>query len=138
LLFVISEILLVPFCLLNDFRAGFVVTTLEIVSVFGVTALAATVFAHRKKLKSLWETSPYKNWKIGRVPVLTIGGVLNLIYLVILFYGFFFTIEGFSFWPYATFVVIWILGIVWYFFWKRRTRARGIDADMAFSELPPD
>jgi amino acid transporter len=138
LLFVISEILLVPFCYFADFRAGFVVTTLEIVSVFAITAIAATVFAHRKKLKSLWETSPYKNWKIFGIPVLTIGGVLNLIYLAILFYGFYFTIEGFQIWPYATFVVIWLLGIGWYYYWKKRTASRGIDADMAFSELPPD
>ena len=40
-----------------------------------VTAISATIFAHRKKLKSLWETSPYKNWKIFGIPVLTIGGV---------------------------------------------------------------
>ncbi len=138
LLFVIGEILLIPFCLLNDFRAGFVVTTLEIVSVFAVTAIAATIFAHRKKLKALWETSPYKNWKIGSVPVLTVGGVLNLIYLAILFYGFFFTIEGFKAWPYATFAVVWILGIAWYYYWRRRNRERGINVDVAFSELPPD
>jgi amino acid transporter len=138
LLFVIGEILLVPFCYFADFRLGFVVTTLEIVSVFAVTAIAATIFAHRKKLRSLWETSPYKNWKLFGIPLLTIGGVLNLIYLAILFYGFFFTIEGFVVWPYATFTVIWILGILWYYYWKRRNAARGFDADMAFSELPPD
>jgi amino acid transporter len=138
LLFVIGEILLVPFCYFADFRLGFVVTTLEIVSVFAVTAIAATIFAHRKKLKSLWETSPYKNWKVFGIPVLTIGGVLNLIYLAILFYGFFFTIEGFQIWPYATFAGIWLLGIGWYYYWKKRSASRGIDADMAFSELPPD
>jgi amino acid transporter len=138
LLFIIGEILLIPFCLYADFRLGFVVTTLEIVSVFAVTAIAATIFAHRKKLKSLWETSPYKNWKILGIPVLTLGGILNLIYLAILFYGFYFTIEGFKVWPYATFLGVWILGIVWYYYWKRRNKARGIDADVAFSELPPD
>ncbi|MCI0520314.1 MAG: amino acid permease [Chloroflexi bacterium] len=138
LLFVIGEILLVPFCYFEDFRLGFVVTTLEVVSVFAVTAIAATIFAHRKKLSSLWETSPYKNWKLFGIPLLTIGGVLNLIYLAILFYGFFFTIEGFKVWPYATFAIIWLLGIAWYYYWKKRNASRGLDADMAFSELPPD
>ena len=138
LLFVIGEILLVPFCYFNDFRAGFVVTTLEIVSVFAITALSATLFAHRKKVRSLWETSPYKNWKILGIPVITIGGVLNLIYLAILFYGFFFTIEGFQLWPYLTFLAVWLLGIAWYYYWKKRNAARGLEADMAFSQLPPD
>jgi len=138
LLFVISEILLVPFCYFADFRAGFVVTTLEIVSVFGVTAISAILFAHRKKVKNIWEASPYKNWKLFGVPVITLAGILNLIYLLILFYGFFFTIEGVKFWPYATFAAVWLLGIAWYFYWKKRNRATGIDVDMAFGELPPD
>ncbi len=138
LLFVIGEILLVPFCYFADFRAGFVVTTLEIVSVFAVTAVSATIFAHRKKIKNLYATSPYKNWKIFGIPVITIGGVMNLIYLAILFYGFFFTIEGFALWPYLTFLGVWILGVAWYYYWKKRSEKRGINADMAFSELPPD
>jgi basic amino acid/polyamine antiporter, APA family len=138
LLFVIGEILLVPFCYFNDFRAGFVVTTLEIVSVFAVTAIAATIFAHRKSVKTLWETSPYKNWKILGIPVITIAGVLNLIYLGILFYGFAFYIENPAPWVWIVFVVVWAAGIGWYLFWKRRNAKRGLEADMAFSELPPD
>jgi basic amino acid/polyamine antiporter, APA family len=138
LLFVIGEIMLVPFCYFNDFRAGFVVTTLEIVSVFAITALSAVLFAYRKKVKNIWDASPYKNWKILGIPVITIGGVLNLIYLAILFYGFFFSLEGFQLWPYLTFAGVWILGIAWYYFWKKRNSKTGIDVDMAFGELPPD
>jgi basic amino acid/polyamine antiporter, APA family len=138
LLFVIGEILLVPFCYYADFRAGFVVTTLEIVSVFAVTAIAATIFAHRKKVKNIWEASPYKNWKILGIPVITLAGVLNLIYLAILFYGFFFALEGFQIWPYATFGGIWLLGILWYLYWKKKNSKTGIDVGMAFDELPPD
>ncbi|NPV87589.1 MAG: APC family permease [Anaerolineae bacterium] len=138
LLFVIGEILLVPFCLFEDFRLGFVVTTLEVVSVFGVTAISAVLFAHRKQVKNIWEASPYKNWKLFGIPVITLAGILNLIYLAILFYGFFFTIEGFKVWPYATFAAIWILGILWYFYWKKRNSTSGIDVSMAFEELPPD
>jgi APA family basic amino acid/polyamine antiporter len=106
--------------------------------VFGVTAISAILFAHRKKVKNIWEASPYKNWKLFGVPVITLAGILNLIYLLILFYGFFFTIEGVKFWPYATFAAVWLLGIAWYFYWKKRNRATGIDVDMAFGELPPD
>lgn len=138
LLFVIGELLLIPFCLYNNFRAGFMVTTLEIISVFAVTAIAAVVFAYRKKVKNIWDASPYKNWKILGIPVITLAGVLNLIYLAILFYGFFFTIEGFLLWPYITFVIVWLLGIAWYYYWKKRNATTGIDIDMAFGELPPD
>jgi len=138
LLFVLGEILLVPFCLFADFRLGFVVTTLEIVSVFAVTAVAATIFAHTKKGKTVWEASPYKNWKLFGIPVITLAGILNIIYLAILFYGFFFTIEGFNLWPYATFIGVWILGVVWYYYWKKRNSTENIDVGMAFTELPPD
>ncbi len=138
LLFIISELLLIPFCYFNDFRNGFVVTTLEIVSVFAVTAISATIFPFSKKAKSVWEASPYKNWKLFGVPVVTLGGILNLIYLGVLFYGFFFTIEGFVLWPFLSFIGVWLLGIVWFFFWKKKNSKTGIDVDMAFGELPPD
>jgi amino acid transporter len=137
-LFVLGEILLIPFCYFNDFRNGFVVTTLEVVSVFSVTAIAAVLFAHSKKAKNVWEASPYKNWKIFGVPVITLAGILNLIYLAILFYGFFTTIEGFKIWPYATFLVVWLAGVGWFYYWKKRNTKTGIDVGMAFDELPPD
>jgi hypothetical protein len=41
---------------------GLSITALEIVSVFGVTAVAAAIFPFSKRAKQIWETSPYRKW----------------------------------------------------------------------------
>jgi hypothetical protein len=33
---------------------------------------------------------------------------------------------------------IWVLGILWYLFWKRRNKDVGVDVSMTYGELPPD
>lgn len=120
---------------------GLSVTGMEVVSVFGVTAIAATIFPFIKKVGNIWESSPYKTWKIFMVPVVTIGGIVNLIYLGILFY--FYWIMPSAEQPLVKgslilYVCIWGLGILWYFFWKARNKKAGVDVGMTYGELPPD
>ena len=69
---------------------GLSVTALEIFSVFGVTAIAAAIFPFSKRSKSIWESSPYRKWKIFGIPVVTLGAVVNIAYLAILAVFFFF------------------------------------------------
>ena len=124
----------------NPTMTGLSVTGLEIVSVFGVTALAAAWFPFSKRAKSIWETSPYRKWNIFGIPVITIGAFFNLVYLAILFYFFIVMpdLEGLALDSVILYAVIWALGIGWYFFWKRRNKEVGVDVNMTFGELPPD
>jgi len=72
--------------------------------------------------------------------VITIGGVINMIYLIILFI-FFYCMPGkedFTFWSAMLYVVIWGAGIVWYFYWKAKNKQAGVDVSMTYGELPPD
>ena len=94
-----------------------------------------------KRVRNIWESSPYKTWKILGIPVVTIGGVFNLIYLAILFYFYFVMPSGEQ--PLVKgslilYVVIWGVGIAWYYFWKARNRKVGVDVGMTYGELPPD
>lgn len=142
LCFILGEIGILIYAFLQDPMAGLSVTGMEIVSVFGVTAIAAAVFPFSKKAKQIWESSPYKKWNIFGIPVVTIAAVINLIYLGILFYFFFFMAEmgeqelvtG----SLILYAIIWGLGIVWYFYWKARNKKVGVDTNMTFGELPPD
>jgi amino acid transporter len=141
LCFVLGEIGIALYAFWQNPMTGLSVTGMEIVSVFGITAIAATVFPFVKKVKHIWEASPYRNWKFLGIPVVTIGGVVNLIYLVILFYFYFVMpsseqpmVKG----SMILYAVIWGLGIVWYFFWKRRSSKVGVDVSMTYGELPPD
>jgi len=142
LCFILGEIGIAIYAFLMDPMTGLSVTGMEIVSVFGITAIAAAIFPFSKRAKSIWESSPYKKWKILGVPVVTIGAVFNLVYLGILFYFFFFMkemgeqelVKG----SLIMYAIIWGLGIAWYFFWKARNKKIGVDVDMTFGELPPD
>jgi len=142
LCFILGEIGIVIYAFIMDPMTGLSVTGMEIVSVFGVTAIAAAVFPFSKRAKNIWDSSPYKSWKILGIPVVTIGAVFNLVYLGILFYFFFFMAEmgeqelvkG----SLILYAIIWGLGIAWYFYWKVRNKKVGVDINMTFGELPPD
>jgi amino acid transporter len=140
LCFILGEIGIGIYSLWQNPMTGLSITGMEIVSVFGVTAIAALLFPYVKKVKHIWEASPYRNWKVLGIPVITIGAVFNLIYLIILFIFFYFMPgkEEFTTGSVILYAVIWGLGIVWYFFWKRRNRDVGVDVSMTYGELPPD
>lgn len=141
LCFVISEIMVAiyVFWTANPMQ-GLTVTGMEITSVFGVTAIAAVLFPFSKKAKGIWESSPYRNWKLFGVPVVTLGGIVNLIYLGILFFFFVFMPESrdFTWGSVGFYCVVWACGIAWYFFWKQRREATGVSVSMTYGELPPE
>ena len=121
---------------------GLSVTALEIFSVFGVSAIAAAAFPFRKRSKHIWEASPYRRWKLFRVPVVTLGALVNIAYLAILAVFFFWqptNLEGFTRDTGFLILATWVLGIAWYFFWTWRTKqTAGISTDMLTGELPPE
>jgi len=142
LCFVLGEIGILLYTIYQSQMSGLSVTGLEIVSVFGITAIAAAIFPFTKRAKHIYETSPYKNWKVLGIPAITIGAAFNLVYLGILFY-FFYAMKDFGeqdlVWAsLAGYAVIWGLGILWYFFWKARNKRAGVDISMTYGELPPD
>ncbi len=140
LCFILGELAIALYAWRGEPIQGLSVTGLEIVSVFGVTALAATLFPYMKKVGHIWEASPYRKWNFLGIPAVTIGGIVNLIYLIILFIFFFFMPgkEEFTKESAITYAVIWALGIAWYFFWKSRNKSVGVDVSMTYGELPPD
>jgi amino acid transporter len=141
LCFVIAEVLIALYVFWTDNpMQGLTITGMEITSVFGVTAIAAMVFPFSKKAKGIWESSPYRNWKLLGIPVVTIGGFVNLIYLGILFYFFVFMPESrdFTLGSLAFYCVVWVAGILWYFGWRRHGRTVGVDVSMTYGELPPE
>ena len=99
---------------------------MQLVSVFGLTAISAIILPYRKKAAHIWNSSPYRNWKVLGVPVLTIAGVVYLGYIVALFYFAFFDAKTRDVTGKKTllFVVAWAAGMIWYFSWKYRS-ARG-------------
>jgi len=125
---------------LGSYMQGLTVTGMEIVSVWGVTTIAAILFPYVKRSKGIWESSPYKTWKFLGVPLIVWGGLVSFVYLGILFYFLIFTEEmkdsnGQSWILYG---IVWVIGVVWYFFWKARSNKVGVDIGMTYGELPPE
>ena len=140
LCFVLAEIGIALYSFWQNPMTGLSITALEIVSVFGVTAIAAVIFPYVKKAANIWEASPYKTWKFLGVPAVTWGGIVNIIYLAILFY-FYVVMPNFEELTIASLVMyaaIWALGLGWYFYWKSRNSKVGVDVGMTYGELPPD
>jgi len=74
------------------------------------------------------------------IPVISIGAVVNLIYLAILFYFFIVMpdLEGLAIGSLIVYMFVWGLGIIWYFYWKNKNKQAGVDVSMTYGELPPD
>ena len=70
---------------------GLVAAGMQLVSVFGLTAIAAIILPYRKKVARTSGTPrPSDRWKVLGVPVLTIAGVVYLGYIIALLYFAFF------------------------------------------------
>ena len=142
LCFVLGQIMIAVYVFWqNEAMQGLAVTALEIFSVFGVTAIAALLFPYVKRAKGIWDASPYKTWRIAGIPVVTIGAIVDLIYLGILAYFFFFLpdpakrLEGFTRDTAILIAVTWVAGILWYLVWKQRSKSVGVDVSMTYGEL---
>ena len=121
---------------LGSYMQGLTVTGMEIVSVWGVTTVAALLFPYmRSAPRASGTSSPYKTWKFLGVPADRAGAPWSsLVYLGILFYFLIFTEEmkdsnGQSWILYG---IVWVIGIVWYLFWAaaQQERRRGRQHDL--------
>jgi len=125
---------------LSSSLAGLVGGGLQFASIFLVTGIAALLFPYRKKVRGIWEASPYKTWKLLGVPVVTFAAVLYLAFIIAMLYYSFVdpTTRVTTGKSLIMFVVAWVAGILWYLFWKARSARQGIDVSITFGELPPE
>ena len=106
--------------------------------VFAASSLAGALLPYRAK--EIYEASPGAKYKLGNIPWVTIlGGIgavfgfaMVIAYLVVPALGLYS--------PLAYGVVFGIIAVsaIWYFVAKSAQKARGIDVDYAFKEIPPE
>jgi len=139
-MFVASQIAITQYSFNPEILGSVSVEVTQLVSVFGFTALSALIFPYVKKVKHIWEASPYKEWKFLGIPVATVTGVIALGFVVLLVISYYIN-EAFAFmhtWWTAIYLIVWAIGISWYFIWKAVRKKEGIDVTMAFKEIPPE
>ena len=68
------------------------------------------------------------------------GALVDLVYLGIILYYFVFNDAAKQFTVAGDFLLVgaWVLGVLWYFFWKQRSKTVGVDVSLTYGELPPE
>ena len=135
-----EALLILYYTLLTDAMQNIIVTGFQVTSVFIPTAIAALLFPYVKRSKGVWESSPYRTWKFLGVPVVVWGALVSFVYLGILLYYFVFNDAAKQFTMAGNIILVtaWVLGILWYFFWKSRSKSVGVDVSVTYGELPPE
>ena len=98
------------------------------------------LFPFRKRARGIWESSPYHSWKIAGIPLVTIGGVLYLIFIITFIYFSFIdpTSRDVTGKNLFVFAAAWAAGMIWYYVWHWRGAKQGIDLSVTFGQLPPE
>ncbi len=116
--------------------------------VFVITCLAGALMPYRTK--ELYEASPGSQYKLGGLPLVTVLGVLGAVLGALMVAAFLFTpalgvlgnwnFEAFpsNLWAQIIAFAIILISLVWYLWAKNSQKAKGINVDFAFKEIPPE
>jgi APA family basic amino acid/polyamine antiporter len=106
--------------------------------VFVVTCLAGALLPYRAK--DVYEASPGAKYKVGNVPLVTILGAVGFVLggAMVLMFMFYSQLGLTSTLAYTVVFGVLIVSAIWYFLAKNAQKARGINVDFAFKEIPPE
>ncbi len=113
-----------------------------LIGAYLITGLSALVLPYRKKTRDIWNSSPYRGWKVSGIPVICIAGAVWVLYTAVLLYYQFIdpqvrsAVGGFK--QLYFLVACGVLGVLWYFFWAWRSKRVGVDVRFQYQELPPE
>ncbi len=142
----------IPVILAYNLVPGWVGLTLGVTFgcgyVFVVTCIAGALLPYRAK--ELYEASPGARYKLGNTPLVTvlgaIGGILGT--LMVLAFLFSPSLGVLGNWNFADFpsnlwaqiiaFAIIVVSAAWYWLAKSAQKARGINVEYAFKEIPPE
>ncbi|MEM2517752.1 MAG: APC family permease [Candidatus Bathyarchaeia archaeon] len=136
---IIAELCMIGYLLLPGILAALYVIVWENCTSFLAVALCCLLLPYLKKARHIWEASPV-NWRIGRIPVMLITGVIYLVAIFTTTYLFLAHPELGEYHPpsWIGLSIIAIIGLVgWYVARWHRKKTMGIDIAEAFREIPP-
>lgn len=107
---------------------------------FAITCMAAALFPYLKKVKGIYDASPITSIKIGRIPWITILGVLGAIFnlIVLVYYLFFPDLGVFNTLSISVIVGIYVFWFIYYYARRAYMRSKAVDVELAFRQIPPD
>jgi len=107
---------------------------------FAASTLVGTLFPYLKTTKKMYADSPISKYKLAGIPLITISGILGLIYFGFMFYLY---ISDSRFGTNSALSAMYILGAivvsaVIYFVYKLYRRGQGINTNLTYKEIPVD
>jgi len=106
---------------------------------FFASTIAGTVMPYRKRTKAIWQASPASKYKVGGVPVITIAGILAIVFLWIPTYFLWITDSRYGINDPLSGVVLigsFVAAAVTYFIVKAYRKRQGIDIELLYREIP--
>jgi basic amino acid/polyamine antiporter, APA family len=106
--------------------------------VFVVTCLAGALLPYRAK--DVYEASPGAKYKIGNTPLVTILGAIGFVLggVMVLMFMFYSQLGLTSTLAYIVVFGVLAFSAIWYFLAKSAQKAKGINVEFAFKEIPPE
>ncbi len=129
------------------YQQSFTAVLGQALATFLFIGLAAIVLPYRKHTKPIYEVSGMTR-KIAGIPLVTIAGVVWVIFLLVNIYYFFIDPElgatdaysktGIKYFSVYMTAGVWIAGFALFWIARAYRKAQGINIDLAYKELPPE
>lgn len=139
-MFILSQIGIIGYVIKGSPLVSFGVEIMDIIAYLIVTMIGVIIFPYRKAIRHIWESSPHKGWRVLKVPIAVISGVIGVIYGIINLWAAYYSegLEAFRILFSVGVIGAIVAGIIWYFAWKAYRARQGIDVSLAFKELAPE
>jgi amino acid transporter len=106
--------------------------------VFVITCLAGSLLPYRAK--DVYEASPGAKYKIGNTPMITVLGAIGFVFgsAMVLMFMFYPQLGLTSNLAYIVVFAVLAFSAIWYLLAKNAQKAKGINVEYAFKEIPPE
>jgi APA family basic amino acid/polyamine antiporter len=143
ILLVGGELLALLFLFAPDVESYALSTALAATLYQTLTLLAATVLPYRASY--IFEASPISRYRIGNLPAISVLGAWGVVVGVVLLFKYL-TDPGLGLRPlpgetllgFIGMLAVYLVALAWFFAWRAREKARGVDVDLNFKLLPPE
>ncbi len=133
---IVAEFLIYLFAFTNAVGL-YAATTFGVMVTYFITTVAVTVFPYIRK--QVYDTSPAK-YSIGGVPLMTAAGIVSMLFMIYLTYYYIAVpgLAGFSLVTLETIVTLFVVACVIFLIARSYHKAKGLELDLAFKEIPPE
>jgi amino acid transporter len=137
--FALCEALLIIYAFYYQLFEFFTSEVMQAATSFMLIAIAAALFPFLKKTRKLYEMSVVSKYRIGRIPIMTICGIVYAFTLLTVLYYFVGPVYGelhtITFLETSS---VMIGGIIAWFAIRAYRKREGIDMMLAYKDLPPE